>query len=1227
MTVDQEVDALDVVVQVDGAVGSGLVVNAQVDDTDDDVGALILQPLNLILCAEVHLIALREGNLTDQTRVDLGEGLGGLHAEEADLKAVDLHDGTRPEGGRAVRLAQNVRAENLKLSPFEIAHKLGIAEVELMVAERDKVIARRVHDFDRGSALRGGDIGGALREVAGVHQDDGRAALLVVALQGSDVGKAHDRAVGVVGVQNDDLALEILLGAGLAGLGIELEAKGCAAGIVGAVGGELGLGRVPLQIDGHLALLDGRALDRKGLRFRVLRLDHPLGISALAAGVAQVDVVAGSIGNQLQAGLKLIEGVGAVVVGSDGPDDSPGRVNDHVAVLLDRSRREVVARHERGVDCLIGCRAVDDDLVAGVQLGGQRVLVPLGSNDLHIGEGQRVVAVVNQREFQLHAAGDLHLVEALVGVDVVVIEDCGGLVLDVAVGLPAGAVVGELDPDVAVLGEGRGQLAVLEDVGAGVLPVLLVRAGGAVDPAAQDVVGLGRRRLDAFVQLIQLDVGVRVGGDGAVRLEETEPQIARVGVGLVVEAEDRADRRGDDGQAVCKGDRADRGLRLIDEAVAERVVVDLAVQIAAGSLEGVAVAGLLNDDRIVGGGGDLVAVQRCKHEVLVCIICAVEDVGRGLVLRAGNDVGAGPIFQLLGHLDEDLVFTHRRGRRRLGIDVLGALDVELEAEVRQRQTILTGGVAAELGVAVLGVELEPAGAVLPGQGPVLDVVAVGSGLRLDQRPVGHAALIVGVVGQLEVGAGDVAGDGVLAVGEAVHTVSVGRDGPDDVRSGIDDLVLCFVNGDFAAEQVPVVVGLVPDRQAVTGVVDDDLGAVLGLSQDEIAFARRRRRFRAGIDVLGALDIELEAEVRQLQTVFTGAVGAELGLVVLGVELQPDVAVLAGQRCIIDVVGVSVLVGLLELPLLDRVGVAGVVGHFEEVAGGPADDHVLAVGEGVGAVRADADRPDDVGGGFDDLVVLFVDGHSRAHQIPVVVGLVLDRQTVTGVIDDDLVAVLELAAQNEISGDRLLFQAVEGSLQGSKRLSDLFLGGIRIVQHGLRGSQSLLEGCNGLRRIAGKIELLSCVDSLFKLFLRVGRHRQRTVQEGDDLAAGAGVARAEGRGRGAGGDAVFYRPQHCAVEVVGRRDVLELVFHVGRGLAGSTPEERDRLAAGAGVADAEAGVGRALGDAVFDRPQHSVIVVLTCCDVRKGVVGRDGRGFAAGAPQESDDLLTRTGLVR
>ena len=82
-----------------------------------------------------------------------------------------------------------------------------------MVARSGGIIASGVHQLDDGSTLVHGTIGSALHMVAGIHQQDLFAGVLVALLQGSDgsIGQLRclfvDVGMHIVGVQNGDLRL------------------------------------------------------------------------------------------------------------------------------------------------------------------------------------------------------------------------------------------------------------------------------------------------------------------------------------------------------------------------------------------------------------------------------------------------------------------------------------------------------------------------------------------------------------------------------------------------------------------------------------------------------------------------------------------------------------------------------------------------------------------------------------------------------------------------------------------------------------------------------------------------------------------------------------------------------------------------------------------------------------------------------------------------------------
>lgn len=81
----------------------------------------------------------------------------------------------------------------LNLASLENGLEVGEAIVEFMVAERRDIIARRVHQLDRGLALRIADIGRALDVVARVHEDDVGALFCVVLFSAATLRTGRSR--------------------------------------------------------------------------------------------------------------------------------------------------------------------------------------------------------------------------------------------------------------------------------------------------------------------------------------------------------------------------------------------------------------------------------------------------------------------------------------------------------------------------------------------------------------------------------------------------------------------------------------------------------------------------------------------------------------------------------------------------------------------------------------------------------------------------------------------------------------------------------------------------------------------------------------------------------------------------------------------------------------------------------------------------------------------------
>ena len=156
----------------------------------------------------------------------------------------------------------------------------------------------------------------------------------------------------------------------------------------------------------------------------------------------------------------------------------------------------------------------------------------------------------------------------------------------------------------------------------------------------------------------------------------------------------------------------------------------------------------------------------------------------------------------------------------------------------------------------------------------------------------------------------------------------------------------------------------------------------------------------------------------------------------------------------------------------------------------------------------------------------------------------------------------------------------------------------------------------------------------RLRLRVveglGNVLQRPVQEGDDLAPGAGGVGAEGGRRGAVGDLrrVPHGPEHRLEVVLGGGHVRKGIADTGRrGLPQGAPQEGDHLAAGAALVRREGGGGGAVGDALLHRPQHGLVIILGAGNVIEGILAAFRLRLAHGPPQEGDHLAAGAGVRR
>ena len=211
VAVNEHVDTGHSVQHVDGAVAGGLGVNAQVPQADDVVTAGGFQGIHFGLGQLHHVLAANEGHTLDLGGVGLGGGLRSCQAEETDgfvAQKVVVENDTAAESRFTV--VQDIGSQGvgpgLALQLFQVV----IAIVKLMVAGDEIIIASRVHDLNGCLALRGADGGIALDEVAGVYEQSIRSGSVIAFSQGVDFSVPGDAAVYVIGVQDDDVAGQVL---------------------------------------------------------------------------------------------------------------------------------------------------------------------------------------------------------------------------------------------------------------------------------------------------------------------------------------------------------------------------------------------------------------------------------------------------------------------------------------------------------------------------------------------------------------------------------------------------------------------------------------------------------------------------------------------------------------------------------------------------------------------------------------------------------------------------------------------------------------------------------------------------------------------------------------------------------------------------------------------------------------------------------------------------------
>ena len=138
-----------------------------------------------------------------------------------------------------------------------------------------------------------------------------------------------------------------------------------------------------------------------------------------------------------------------------------------------------------------------------------------------------------------------------------------------------------------------------------------------------------------------------------------------------------------------------------------------------------------------------------------------------------------------------------------------------------------------------------------------------------------------------------------------------------------------------------------------------------------------------------------------------------------------------------------------------------------------------------------------------------------------------------------------------------------------------------------------------------------------------------VDHGRSLRTGTDVVRAEGRLRQTGDDAGARRPADSFAVVRALVHIRERhpVIHHGR--TGRAPEEGDDLRAGAGIVGSEHITAHAVGNAVFHRPIHRVLIIAAGGYIHKHA----GLGVAVGFHKDdldgmgSADILKGVGLHR
>ena len=201
--------------------GGGLLVDAEMAEADDIIGARSLRGVDGLLHRIVEVsavVALAEAidviavGILEVGRGGLGKGLRRADADERDLHALDLEHLISVEVGLAVLAGEVGGDVGILRQILGNVQELIHAIVELMIAGNGSIVLEVVHDVDDVLALGERADHTALNMVARVNEQ------IRALVQRCDLGILLVVAVNIVGVQNGD----VLLGGG----GIDRHGKG-----------------------------------------------------------------------------------------------------------------------------------------------------------------------------------------------------------------------------------------------------------------------------------------------------------------------------------------------------------------------------------------------------------------------------------------------------------------------------------------------------------------------------------------------------------------------------------------------------------------------------------------------------------------------------------------------------------------------------------------------------------------------------------------------------------------------------------------------------------------------------------------------------------------------------------------------------------------------------------------------------------------------------------------